>query len=88
MPGIHGGESVDKEDRVRALIVSVLAALLGACGFLDQVSLNGPGLNPNKVYLNRTDVISVSRRDTERYACRDGLLICVQRGIGFDCRCP
>ncbi len=86
--GIQGGESTDKEDRVRICSLLALTLLLGACGFLDRIYLDGPSSNPNKIYLNRADVVSVAARETNRYACRDRPLQCVSRGVGFDCRCP
>jgi hypothetical protein len=85
---IHGGESIDKEDRVRTCSLLALTLLLGACGFLDQLEFGGPSLNPNKVYLNRADVVTVGARETYRYACVDRALLCVSRGVGFECRCP
>jgi hypothetical protein len=86
--GIHGGGSIDKEDRVRICSLLALTLLLGACGFLDQIYIDGPSLNPNKIYLNRADIVTVGARETSRYACVDRPLECVSRGVGFDCRCP
>ena len=73
---------------MRSLIVLVFTLPLGACSFLDQILFSGPSLNPNKVYLNRADVVSVSARETYRFACVDQPLLCVQRGMTFECRCP
>ena len=86
--GIHGGESIHKEDRVRSCSLLALALLLGGCGFLDRIQLGGPSYNPNKIYLSRTDSVSVGTRETHRYACFNGPLMCVSRGIDLDCRCP
>ena len=73
---------------MRICVLLALALLLGACGFLDQIYLDGPSLNPNKIYLNRMDVVTVAARDTYRYACVDRPLLCVSHGIGLECRCP
>jgi hypothetical protein len=73
---------------VRSLIVVALGLSLGACGLLDQSLSSGPSLNRNTVYLNPEDVISVSGRDTSRYACVGQPLLCVHRGVDFECRCP
>jgi hypothetical protein len=68
-----------------ALVLS--ASLLGGCSYLDGFQL-GPQLDPNKVYLEPLQKLSVSRRETYRYACVGGPMLCVQRGNGFDCGCP
>lgn len=73
---------------MRICCLLALTLLLGACGFLDQIQRHGPSLSPNKIYLNRADVITVGAREANRYACVDPPLLCVSRGIGFDCRCP
>ena len=73
---------------MRSLILLSLVLPLGACSFIDQINFNGPSLNPNKVYLNRADFISVPARETYRYACIDQPLLCVQHGVEFECRCP
>lgn len=86
--GSHGGESIHKEDRVRSLVLLSVTLFLGACGFLDQAQLGGASYNSNNIYLNRTDVVTIGTRETHRYACVDGPLMCVSRGVGFDCRCP
>lgn len=72
---------------MRGCSILALALLLGACGFLDQMQLGGPSYS-NKIYLSRSDVISVGVRETDRYACVNGPLMCTSRGIGFDCHCP
>jgi hypothetical protein len=73
---------------VRSVFVLTLVLPLGACGFLDQLNFGGAALNPNRVYLNRTDVVTVSEREAARFACVDRPLLCVQHGISFECRCP
>jgi hypothetical protein len=74
---------------VRVLVTLAVFTMLGGCSVLDQIQLNGPArLDPNKVYLGTSRVQSVSARETGRYACVDVPMICEQRGIGFDCRCP
>jgi len=73
---------------VRSCSLLALTLLLGGCGFLDQFQLDGPSYNPNKIYLSPTDIVSVGTRETHRYACVNGPLMCVARGIDFDCQCP
>ena len=73
---------------MRALLGFHTLLLLGACGSLDRIYLDGPSWNPNKIYLNRADVVAVGARETHRYACPDRPLLCVSRGVGFDCHCP
>jgi hypothetical protein len=68
-----------------ALVLSAL--LFSGCSAFDNFQL-GARLDPNKVYLSPTQKLSVSSRDTYRYACVGGAMLCVQRGIGFDCECP
>jgi hypothetical protein len=82
------GECADKEDRVRSILVIVVALLLNACSFIGRMDFNAPSLDPSKIYLNATTVVSVSRRESYRYACIDPPLLCVQHGLGFECRCP
>lgn len=69
-----------------ALVLS--ASFLGGCGYLEGFQFGGSQLDPNKVYLEPMQKLSVSRRDAYRYACVDGPMLCVDRGIGFDCGCP
>lgn len=69
-----------------ALVLS--ASLLGGCSYLNGFQFGGNQLDPNKVYLEPTQRLSVSSRETYRYACVGGPMLCVQRGIGFDCGCP
>lgn len=70
-------------------VVVVLALCSSACGFLEQLQINGPQrLDPSKVYLNRVDVVRVGPRETQRFACVDRMLVCTQRGIEFECACP
>ena len=73
---------------MRSTIVIALVFALSACSYLEQIQLNGYARNPNKIYLDQMSIVSVSFRDTHRYACFDRPLLCVQRGIGFECRCP
>ena len=69
------------------LVLVLAASLLCGCSYLDGFQF-GPQLDPNKVYLSPTQKLSVSARETYRYACTNGPMLCVQRGIGFDCGCP
>jgi hypothetical protein len=74
---------------VRTTLVIALALTTSACGFLEQLQINGPArLDPNKVYLNRLDVVRVRPRETNRFACLNSPLVCNQRGIEFECSCP
>ena len=82
------GECADKEDRMRSTLAIASALLLGACSVLGPFDFNGPSLDPRKVYLNATDVVMASPRETQRYACVASPLLCVRRGVGFECRCP
>jgi hypothetical protein len=52
------------------------------------MQLGGPSYDPNKIYLRRTDIVSVGTREAHRYVCLNGPLMCVSRGIDFDCHCP
>jgi hypothetical protein len=52
------------------------------------MDFNGPSFDPNKIYLSPAELVSVSARQTHRYACDGPPLLCVQRGIDFECRCP
>jgi hypothetical protein len=80
--------SIHKEDFVRSTIVITLVFALSACSLLDQLDFNGSGLDPNKIYLDQTNIVSVAARETHHYACIYGPLLCVQRGIDLECRCP
>ena len=74
---------------MRSLAIVAISASLGACSFFDELSLNAaPRLDPNKIYLGTAFVRSVSPRETHRYACLKGPVVCEQSGVGFDCRCP
>ncbi|HEY3517085.1 MAG TPA: hypothetical protein VGL98_08555 [Gammaproteobacteria bacterium] len=73
---------------MRSCSLLALTLLLGGCGFLDQLELGGSSYNPNKIYLSRTDSVSIGTRETHRYACVNGPLMCVSRGVDFDCHCP
>jgi len=54
----------------------------------EQIQFNGSSLDPNKIYLSPTNLISVAPREAHRYACVGEPMLCVQRGIDFECRCP
>jgi hypothetical protein len=82
------GIRIDKEDFVRSTVVIAFALAASACSVLEQIDFGGSRLDRNKVYLNATDVVVASPRETHRYACVDRPLLCVQHGIGFECRCP
>ncbi len=82
------GEREDKEDFVRSILVIVLASLLNACSILDRINFDPPSLDPSKIYLSPTSVVSVAARQTHRYACVDRPLLCINRGVEFECRCP
>lgn len=73
---------------MRLVLVVLCAALFSGCSALGQFQFGGPQLDPNKVYLSPTQKLSVASRETHRYACVGGAMLCVQRGIGFDCGCP
>ena len=73
---------------MRSTIAIALVLALSACGFLEQIQFNGSSLDPNKIYLSPTNVISVAPREAHRYACAGEPMLCVQRGIAFECSCP
>jgi len=74
---------------MRSITVIVLALALSACSVLDGLQFNAaPRLDPNKVYLNRADLVHVGPRETHRFACVNPPLLCEQHGVGFECRCP
>ena len=74
---------------MRIAFVIALSFVTGACSLLDQLEINGPArLDPNRVYLNRADIVRVGPRETNRFACINGPLICNQRGVDFECSCP
>ena len=85
----HLPGAIHKEDWMRIAFVIALALVTGACSLLDQLRINGPArLDPNRVYLNRADVVRVGARETNRFACVNAPLTCYQRGIEFECSCP
>ena len=89
-PG-HGGfrkSDRNKEETVRAIVVVALALHTGGCSLLDQIQFNGTSLDPNKVYLNVRDVIRITPRDAERYACIGQPLMCTLHGVAYECTCP
>jgi hypothetical protein len=73
---------------VRVLTALTVFALVSGCSLLDQIQLNGSQLDPNKVYLGASRVSNLNVRELGRYGCIGAPLLCEQRGIGFDCRCP
>ena len=73
---------------MRSILVVVLAPLLGACSVLDRIDFNAPSFDPSKIYLSPAELVSVSPRQTHRYACTGPPLLCEQRGVDFECRCP
>ena len=73
---------------MRSTIVLVLGLALSACSALGQFNFGAPSLNPNKIYLDQTSVVRVSPRESHRYACVNPPLLCVQHGLGLECRCP
>ena len=73
---------------MRVLIALTVFALVGGCTLLDEIELNGPQLDPNKVYLGTSRVHDLNVQELGRYGCvGPAPLLCEQRGIGFDCRC-
>ena len=73
---------------MRSIIMLVLVLALSACSVLDQINFGAPSLNPNRIYLDQTELVTVSPREAHRYACVNPPLLCVQHGFGFECRCP
>jgi hypothetical protein len=73
---------------VRSAISLVFVLALSACSVLDQIHFGGSRLDPNRIYLSQTSVVRVSSRESYRYACVNPPLVCVQHGIGLECRCP
>jgi hypothetical protein len=74
---------------VRSAIVIALALASSACSILDRIEFGRTMLDPNKIYLSAEALpVTVSPRDTRRYACIGTPLICLQRGVSFECRCP
>ena len=43
---------------MRSTIVSVLVLALSACSVLDQINFGAPSLNPNRIYLDQTSVVT------------------------------
>jgi hypothetical protein len=77
-----------REFCVRSVVAILVTLPLTACSFLDQVQFGGYSLDPNKIYLRPATVVSVSPRETYRYACVGTPLLCVSYGFEFECRCP
>jgi hypothetical protein len=95
LEGGHGRSLAPARDRlvqqggnVRVFACLSLGLVSSGCSFLDELALSdGYRLDPNKIYLGRSR-ISVSVRDTVRYACVGAPMLCEQHGSEFDCRCP
>jgi hypothetical protein len=85
--GIQLG-SICKEVSLRSSVLGVLALFVSGCSFLDQVNFGAPSLSSNNIYLRQGEIAEVGPRENHRYACVNGPLLCVQRGITFECRCP
>jgi hypothetical protein len=68
--------------------LGVLAGFVSGCSFLDQINFGAPSLSSNKIYLRQGEMAEVGLREDHRYACVGQPLLCVQRGITFECRCP
>ncbi len=74
---------------MRSSVVIALALASSACSILDRIDFGPAALDPNKIYLTAEKMpVTVSPRDTHRYACVGTPLICLQRGVSFECRCP
>ncbi len=73
---------------MRSSVLGVLVLFVSGCSFLDQMNFGAPSLSSNKIYLRQGEFAEVSPRDDHRYACVSQPLLCVQRGITFECRCP
>lgn len=65
----------------------LLVLLLGGCSVLDSaMTSSGFRYDPTKIYLG-PEPVSVSRKDIDRYACVERVLICRAYGTSMDCRC-
>ena len=73
---------------MRSVFLVALTLSLGGCGFLDQILASGSTSYSRKVYLNPMDVVTVGLHEDHDFACVDRPLLCVSRGVGFECRCP
>ena len=73
---------------MRTIPLIALAMVFSACSTLDEISFASPRLDPNKIYLGSSRVDNLRPRDTQKYGCANGPLLCVQRGVGFECSCP
>ena len=73
---------------MRSSVLGVLALFVSGCSFLDQVNFGAPSLSANKIYLRQGEFAEVRLREDNRFACVAGPLLCVQRGVKFECRCP
>lgn len=68
---------------MRIIIAIAIGVALAACS-----GFGSPSLNPNKIYLSPTTVVSVAPRESHRYACATPPMLCVQHGSSLECRCP
>ena len=67
--------------------VSILATL-GACTWLDELTLDRPRTwDPTKVYLKDEYVTLRKHDDMDRYVCLSGPLQCQGFGLTWDCSC-
>ena len=74
---------------MRIAMAMVFCSLLSACSIFDQIVFNGPPKrDPTKVYLDKNQVLSVGPRETYKYACVGGPMLCEHGGVTFECRCP
>ncbi len=73
---------------MRTIPLIALAMLFSACSMLDEINFGSPSLDPNKIYLGSSRVDNVNARDTQKYGCAKGAMLCVQRGLSFECSCP
>jgi hypothetical protein len=72
---------------MRFFLVTGIAAALGGCAFLDNIDFGPAALDPSRIYLQHETVTVYRRRDIENYACLRGVLLCSQRGGGWECFC-
>jgi hypothetical protein len=69
-------------------VVIATSWLLCGCAFLDASLTQGSKVDPNRIYLGRTEVVGVQQQDLARYGCLGKPMVCVQRGVSYSCRCP
>jgi hypothetical protein len=73
---------------VRVLIAMATLCSLYGCAFLNDSLNHGPKVDPNRIYLGRSEVFGVQREDIARYGCLGRPMVCVQHGVNYSCRCP